>query len=603
MALLLFYIPRKSEKAKLARILHLIENKLIDSLRLERVQSFHGKIQGTGEYKLILRIFNRDQEEEIVYKKQFFTIIAMAIFTVLIGVIAVQASPDIQGYYGFNNPLWGNMDQPWNYNYNNSYNYTYNNAYSYSPQVCNQCTYACNRAEFVKDVTVPDGSYIAPGASFTKTWRIRNTGTTTWTTANRLVFSGGDSLGAPSSVAFPYSVSPGYWMDISVPLRAPNAAGTFQGNWMLQSSDGTLFGVGCNGQVPIWVKISTVSNSCATVAYSCNNCNVNYCNPACYGSYYNQITKNPYCNNKIRSVNDITIPDDTEMDPGTSFRKTWSMKNGGTCVWNEGYSLIFSGGDAMGWKTPVFLPNPVYPGETVEISIDLKAPNIPGDYRGYYKLRDNLGFTFGYGSYANKAFWVDIKVTGSPLPPTKTPTPTPRPTATPTPTSTPAARTAAGSGQELSLVIQSEDDDSLVEPLEDPLLLDDDESEADLSNVLEEGEGVNSKSIAYNACGKQRIEINFNKPDIYNITWYVTNAGSAVWNSDKYRVVNSGLSDNLVMMGTDITVPATNPGEEAMVSMSVKVKDVADQSDRWLKYYLTDGNESFCEVYFSLPIF
>ena len=118
MALLLFYIPRKSEKAKLARILHLIENKLIDSLRLERVQSFHGKIQGTGEYKLILRIFNRDQEEEIVYKKQFFTIIAMAIFTVLIGVIAVQASPDVQGYYGFNNPLWGNMDQPWNYNYN-----------------------------------------------------------------------------------------------------------------------------------------------------------------------------------------------------------------------------------------------------------------------------------------------------------------------------------------------------------------------------------------------------------------------------------------------------------------------------------------------------
>ena len=94
-------------------------------------------------------------------------------------------------------------------------------------------------------MTVPDGSYIAPGASFTKTWRIRNTGTTTWTTAYRLVFSGGDPLGAPSSVAFPYSVSPGYWMDISVPLRAPNAAGTFQGNWMLQSSDGTLFGVGC----------------------------------------------------------------------------------------------------------------------------------------------------------------------------------------------------------------------------------------------------------------------------------------------------------------------------------------------------------------------
>ncbi|HPS48995.1 MAG TPA: NBR1-Ig-like domain-containing protein, partial [Flexilinea sp.] len=310
-----------------------------------------------------------------------------------------------------------------------------------------------------------------------------------------------------------------------------------------------------------------------------------------------QITKNPYCNNKIRSVNDITIPDDTEMDPGASFRKTWSMKNGGTCVWNEGYSLIFSGGDAMGGRTPVFLPNPVYPGETVEISIDLKAPNIPGDYRGYYKLRDNLGFTFGYGSYANKAFWVDIKVTGSPHPPTKTPTPTPRPTATPTPALTTTVTTEPDDEVDL------ESEDSFVEPLEDPLLLDDEESELDVSNVLEEGEGVNQKSIAYNACGKQRIEINFNKPDIYNITWYVTNAGSAVWNPDKYRVVNSGLSDNLVMTETDITVPATNPGEEAKVSMSVKVKDGADQSDRWLKFYLTDGNESFCEVYFSLPIF
>jgi len=39
----------------------------------------------------------------------------------------------------------------------------------------------CDRAQFISDVTVPDGTTFAPGATFTKTWRLKNSGTCTWT--------------------------------------------------------------------------------------------------------------------------------------------------------------------------------------------------------------------------------------------------------------------------------------------------------------------------------------------------------------------------------------------------------------------------------------
>jgi hypothetical protein len=43
-----------------------------------------------------------------------------------------------------------------------------------------------NKMAFVTDVTIPDGQVIPPGAKFVKTWRIKNTGTTTWTANYRV---------------------------------------------------------------------------------------------------------------------------------------------------------------------------------------------------------------------------------------------------------------------------------------------------------------------------------------------------------------------------------------------------------------------------------
>lgn len=133
-------------------------------------------------------------------------------------------------------------------------------------------------ATFVSDVTYADGSYVNPGAAFTKTWRIRNTGNTTWNTNYKLVFSSGTQMSAPSYVNFPYSVAPGQTMDISVNMVAPTGSGTYKSSWMMVSDAGRYFGVGTYCNTAIWAQITTYQYRYVDPCY--NNCCNTYCPPA-----------------------------------------------------------------------------------------------------------------------------------------------------------------------------------------------------------------------------------------------------------------------------------------------------------------------------------
>jgi hypothetical protein len=53
---------------------------------------------------------------------------------------------------------------------------------------------ACNQAQFISDLTVPDGTSYTVGTAFTKTWRLMNVGSCAWTTSYSLVFFNGESL-------------------------------------------------------------------------------------------------------------------------------------------------------------------------------------------------------------------------------------------------------------------------------------------------------------------------------------------------------------------------------------------------------------------------
>ena len=116
-------------------------------------------------------------------------------------------------------------------------------------------TPCANIAEFVTDVAVPDNTEFQPGETFTKTWRIRNAGTCTWTIGYGIVFVDGDQVSAPDFVPLPKTVVAGQTVDVSVQMRAPQPSGTHISNWQLRSDTGETFGVGSDRDGFIWVQI------------------------------------------------------------------------------------------------------------------------------------------------------------------------------------------------------------------------------------------------------------------------------------------------------------------------------------------------------------
>lgn len=99
-------------------------------------------------------------------------------------------------------------------------------------------TPTCPQAQFITDVTIPDGTVMTPGQSFTKKWRIRNTGECAWNGYN-VVFDTGDSMGGPASKAVGV-VNPGQEIDVEVNLTAPATAGNYRGYWRIVTNNNVL---------------------------------------------------------------------------------------------------------------------------------------------------------------------------------------------------------------------------------------------------------------------------------------------------------------------------------------------------------------------------
>jgi outer membrane biosynthesis protein TonB len=93
-------------------------------------------------------------------------------------------------------------------------------------------------------------------------------------------------------------------------------------------------------------------------------------------------------------VADITIPDDTRLQAGSTFVKTWRLKNTGNVAWGNGYQLVFVDGNPMSKKRTQPLPN-VRPGQEANISISFTAPAQPGVYFSDWRLQDDRGNLFG----------------------------------------------------------------------------------------------------------------------------------------------------------------------------------------------------------------
>ena len=469
----------------------------------------------------------------------------------------------------------------------------------------------CDWAQFVIDVTIPDGTNFQPGTSFQKTWRLKNIGTCTWTSSYALVFDSGEQMGAPSSINFPHSVAPGQTVDLSVTLTAPSSSGHYFSYWKLRNASSSVFGIGSSANNPFWAEIFVNTTAGVGYDFSANASSASWSSGAgalpfpgtdgdskgfalkldapkfesglvlgnpgllvapqnvfngfiqgaypairvesgdrfqatigcefgatnCYVSYhlnyqigngpiktlwtfrerYEGLTFNVNLNldslagqdvkfilfisaygsstgdralwgnpiisrsgaspvtstptvtgtpptatptstaptptatippstcDKVLFISDVTVPDGTVFAPGAAFTKTWRLKNIGDCTWTTSYQLVFYSGEKMGGPDALSFPQSVAPGQTVDLTVSLTAPNTAGTYRGNWMFKNTNGALFGIGSFSNKPWWVEIVVSGSStstytatVPATATGTP---PTATTTPTTTPTGST------------------------------------------------------------------------------------------------------------------------------------------------------------------
>jgi next-to-BRCA1 protein 1 len=98
-----------------------------------------------------------------------------------------------------------------------------------------------NDARFVEDLTVPDGTVVAPGVALDKRWSVLNAGSCDWSAGYRLVRVGTSAIEGLAELAL-FPASAGATAEWQVEVRAPSEPGEYLARWRARAPDGTLFG-------------------------------------------------------------------------------------------------------------------------------------------------------------------------------------------------------------------------------------------------------------------------------------------------------------------------------------------------------------------------
>lgn len=118
------------------------------------------------------------------------------------------------------------------------------------------------------------------------------------------------------------------------------------------------------------------------------------------------------CNNNVFE-GDITIPDGSEIVGGKDFQKIWKIRNSGTCVWDDGYRLVYIGGSTPDLDPYNFEFNQssdfVSSGEAINIGINLTTPCSLGQFEGHWRMQNDQGYYFG----SILSVYVEVKVLGT----------------------------------------------------------------------------------------------------------------------------------------------------------------------------------------------
>jgi len=323
---------------------------------------------------------------------------------------------------------------------------------TYTPVPPLQTITKCDSAAFITDITYPDGTILSRGSTFTKIWRVKNTGTCTWTTAYNLVFVSGEKFGGKSVVALPASVGPGKTVDLSIQLTAPNQDGHFTGYWQLRNASGIPFGFGSSGEAGIYVDVNVSGYTITGYDLAANVCDATWRNGdkvlPCPGinessdGFALMLDSPKMEDGKVRGNSLLTHPQKITDGIITGKYSAINIQAGDHfvaligCLYNANdCNMMFKLEYQIG-KNPV-QPlgqwQEIYEGEYYPIDIDLSF--LKGQ-----KVKFILTILSNGSSHEDHGLWVNPRITrqsDKPATATWTPSRTPTVTATPTSTATP----------------------------------------------------------------------------------------------------------------------------------------------------------------------
>ncbi len=217
-------------------------------------------------------------------------------------------------------------------------------------------------AIFLADVTLPDNIIVSSNQSLTKSWRMTNTGSTTWGGGYQLAFVSGEQMGAPFAVDVT-STTPGQQVDLSVNMTSPTDPGDYAGYWQLRNPQGTFFGDKVCVQITVQDDSgptpTPLPNNQSFIELSCDECLA-------------------------------------QLAPGQTFRPTIRAKvNGGQLLGSRGDMLLNVDGNLYGAYDFVAVPENtvVNPGQTYDFTFyadnPIRAPETPGVYQSTWRIWRN----------------------------------------------------------------------------------------------------------------------------------------------------------------------------------------------------------------------
>ena len=235
-----------------------------------------------------------------------------------------------------------------------------------------QPNFGSESIEFIEHVNYSDNSIVLPGSVILKSWRIKNSGQSALGLRYHLVQVSGSSVHAYSETELG-QVQIGDTTVVNAYIRAPNQPGNYSTAWQLVNSSGNTV----DGLLGFNFTVQGQSQS----------------------GFNNAIF-----------ISDLTLSDGSVVSPSQSLTKTWRMKNTGSSTWGSGYQLVFLRGDQMGAPSSINVSN-TSPGQIVDLSVNITTPSTPGNYAGYWRLRNSQGTYFG------PEIWVKITISNNAPPP------------------------------------------------------------------------------------------------------------------------------------------------------------------------------------------